>query len=78
MDQKTCLALPHHFTHLGVCYPGENAYIGITNPQNPGPVTFTVASAPEPSTFVLMLLAAGIFIVMRGFRPRASTGSTAR
>jgi hypothetical protein len=55
MTQDECLALPSHFTHLGVCYPASSAIIQLSNPQNPPPVTFTVTdpkpvAAPEIST----------------------------
>lgn len=71
MNQQTCLALPHHFTHLGVCYPGENAYIGISNPTNPHQVSFTVG-APEPGTFSLMAIGLLALIAARCVRPARS------
>jgi hypothetical protein len=54
MTQDECLASPHHFTHLGVCYAGSSATIQLSNPRNPQPATFSV---PEPSTSALFALA---------------------
>jgi hypothetical protein len=46
MTQDECLASPSHFTHLGVCYPGSNASIQLSSPQNPQPATFSITSQP--------------------------------
>lgn len=60
--QEECMVSPHHFTHLGVCYEGDVAYITLSNPDNPQPVQFTVgstpASVPEPSVALLFAAAA--------------------
>ncbi len=50
MTQDECLALPGHFTHPGVCYPGSSASLIISNPNNPQPVQFHATSVPEPAT----------------------------
>lgn len=55
MTQQECLNTASHFTHLGVCYPGSNASLTLSDPNNPQPVNFTVV--PEPSTNALMVLA---------------------
>jgi hypothetical protein len=54
MTQDECLASLHHFTHLGVCYPGSSASIQLSSPNNPQPATFSV---PEPSTAMLFGIA---------------------
>ena len=46
MTQEDCLALPSHFTHLGICYPGSSASIELSSPQNPQVATFTVGDPP--------------------------------
>jgi hypothetical protein len=68
MTQAECLSSPHHFTHLGVCYPGSNAYIGISSPQNPQPVSFSVV--PEPSSLALFVLGAVFMGIWRTRRFR--------
>ncbi len=35
MTQAECLASPHHFIYLAVCYEGTNATIQISSPQSP-------------------------------------------
>ena len=57
MTQDECLASPHHFTHLGVCYPGSVAYIGLSSADHPTPVKFTTTSVPEPATAALFAVA---------------------
>jgi hypothetical protein len=45
--------------HLNVCYAGDVAWIGISSPQNPQPVTFHTTGAvgvPEPGAFALMVI----------------------
>jgi uncharacterized protein (TIGR03382 family) len=59
MTQGECLASPHHFTHLGVCYPGDVAYIQVSSPDNPQPATFYVGQStavPELAIWPLLLL----------------------
>lgn len=70
MTQDECLTSPHHFTHLGVCYPGTNANINISSPQDPQPATFTVTSVPEPSTSALFAVALIVGAVVRLRRRR--------
>ena len=65
MSQDECLASSHHFTHLGVCYPGSVAWIGISSPDNPQPATFSV---PEPSTAALFAIALVVGVVMLRIR----------
>ena len=57
MTQDECLASPHHFTHLGVCYPGTSASITVSDPNHPQPVNFKVSLVPEPSTLALFVCA---------------------
>ena len=57
MTQDECLASPHHFTSLGVCYPGTNATITLSDPNHPQPVNFKVSSVREPSTVALFVCA---------------------
>ena len=73
MTQDQCLALPSHFTHLGVCYPGNSASIQISSPQHPQPVTFKVTSVPEPSTGALFALALILGVLSLRIRPRSGT-----
>jgi PEP-CTERM motif len=73
VTQDECLASPHHFTHLGVCYPGTNASIQISSPQHPQPVTFSATSVPEPSTAALLVLALVVGVVAVRIRARART-----
>jgi hypothetical protein len=63
MTQNECLASPHHFTHLGICYSGSVAYVGLSAADHPAPVTFTTTSVPEPSTAALFAVA----LVVGGF-----------
>lgn len=76
MDQQDCLLTPSHFTYLGVCYPGSNASINLSNPNAPQPVHFTVGQingptsapelhTPEPSTIALFVCAALIALAMK-------------
>jgi hypothetical protein len=46
---KACLTLASHFTYLGVCYPGSNASLTLSNPNNPQPVNFTAQRSTPPS-----------------------------
>jgi len=64
MTQDECLAPPHHFTHLGVCYPGSVAYIGLSSADHPAPVTFSTSSVPEPSTAALLAIALVVTVVL--------------
>jgi hypothetical protein len=64
MTQDDCLASPHHFTHLGVCYVGSSATIQLSNPNNPQPATFSVV--PEPSTAALFAVALVVGVVLHG------------
>jgi len=66
MTQDECLSSPHHFTYLGVCYPGTNASIQISSPQHPQPVTFSATSVPEPSTAALFGVALAVAVVFHG------------
>ena len=71
MTQNECLAALHHFTHLGICYPGSVAYVGLTSADHPTPVTFSVKSVPEPSTAALFAIALVVGVVsvrIRGVR----------
>jgi hypothetical protein len=67
MTQDECLVSPHHFTHLGVCYPGSVAWIGISSPDNPQPVTFQVG-VPEPGAIALMITGIVVLWVSRACR----------
>ena len=69
MTQEECLLSPHHFTHLGVCYPGDVAWIGISNPQNPQPVSFVTVA--EPAAFPLFMLGLAIAALTTRHRRRA-------
>lgn len=51
MTQDQCLQTPHHWTHYGVCHVGD------ANLQLHGLSMGGTTGVPEPSTFVLMLLA---------------------
>jgi hypothetical protein len=73
MGQEECLASPHHFTYLGVCYEGTNATIQISSPQHPQPVTFKATSVPEPSTAVLLATALIVGVVTSRIRLRRAT-----
>jgi hypothetical protein len=82
MTQDPCLTLPHHFTHLGVCYPGSSATIQISSPDHPQPVTFKVTSVPEPGAaplfaVALILGALSLRIGPRGGRKALSSGRAA-
>jgi len=57
ITQAECLQLPHHFTYLDVCYPGDVAWVGLSNPTDPQPVSFKTGftSVPEPSTTALFM-----------------------
>jgi hypothetical protein len=44
MTQEQCLALPSHFTHENVCYPGSNATIQLHG------LTMGATSVPEPGS----------------------------
>jgi hypothetical protein len=74
MTQDQCLSLPSHFTHLGVCYPGNQASLQLSNPNNPGPVKFTATSVPEPGTGALFALA--LILGVLSLRIRACGGTT--
>lgn len=49
MTQQQCLQQPTHWTHYGICYPG-NATIQLHSANG--------YSVPEPSTLGLFMLAA--------------------
>ena len=77
MTQDQCLQLPHHFTHdsgdgLGmVCYPGDVAWIDLSNPNNPQDVHFHTnggTAVPEPGSWALFAVAALVALV---FNPRS-------
>lgn len=72
MSQEHCLASPHHFTHLGVCYPGSVAYVGLSSVEHPQPATFSVKSVPEPATSALFALALLVLLFVR-IKPRRGT-----
>ena len=72
MDQSTCLSLPSHFTHLGTCYPGSNATLQLSNPNDPQPVDFHTTGVPEPQILPLLIL--GLTALLCG-RRAASRGS---
>lgn len=74
MTQDQCLALPSHFTHLGVCYPGTNASLNLSNPNAPQPVSFTTngaTSVPEPSTAALFAVALVLGALLKRSRRKA-------
>jgi PEP-CTERM motif len=73
MTQEECLASPHHFTHLGVCYPGNQAYLTLSNPNDPQPVKFTSTSVPEPSTAALFALALILCLLFARIRRRGGS-----
>jgi hypothetical protein len=73
MTQDECLASPHHFTYLGVCYLGTNASIQISSPQHPQPVTFSATSVPELSTSDLFVLALVVSLASVRISTRAKT-----
>ena len=64
MTQNECLSSPHHFTHLDVCYPGDVAWIDMSNPENPQPENFHVTSVTEPGTAMLFVIAAVIAVLL--------------
>jgi len=70
MTQDDCLASPSHFTHLGVCYPGSVAYVGLSSADHPAPVTFSVTSVPEPGALGLMVIGIVALRVSRACRTR--------
>jgi hypothetical protein len=73
MTQDECLASPHHFTYLGVCYPGSVAWIGISSPDNPQPVTFHSTGAvgvPEPGALALIVIGLVALQMSRASRRR--------
>jgi hypothetical protein len=73
MTQDECLASPHHFTHLGVCYPGTNASITLLDPNHPQPVNFKVPSVAEPATAALFALALTLGVLSLRVRARGGT-----
>jgi len=73
VTQDECLASPHHFTYLGVCYPGSNASIQMSIPQHPQTVTFSATSVPEPSTSALFVLALVVSLASVRIRTRGGT-----
>jgi hypothetical protein len=64
MTQEQCLQLPHHATHLGVCYPGSNFSLTLSNPNNPQSVDWH--NVPEPGTLMLAAVAAIVWRIARG------------
>jgi hypothetical protein len=73
MTQDECLASPHHFTYLGVCYPGSVAYVQLSSANDPKPASFSTngaTSVPEPSTAVLFALALVLGVLSSRIRPR--------
>jgi len=72
MTQDECLQLPSHFTHLGVCYPGSVAYVGLSSADHPQPTTFSVTSVPEPSTFALFAAALVLGVLSSLIRSRSA------
>ena len=72
MTQDQCLSLPSHFTHLGTCYPGSNATLQLSNPNDPQPVDFHTTGVPEPQVLSLLLLG---LIAVYGGRRRPLRGS---
>lgn len=75
MTQDECLALPNHFTHLGICCPGSVAWVGLSSPQDPQPVQFSTnaTSVPEPSTAALFALGLVLGVFILRIRPRGGT-----
>jgi hypothetical protein len=73
MTQDECLASPHHFVHLNVCYPGSVAYVGLSSANDPKPATFSVTSVPEPATGGLLALALMLGVLLLRIRPRGGT-----
>jgi len=72
MTQEECLASPHHFTHLGVCYPGNQAYLQLSDPNHPQPVNFQTTSVPEPGTAGLFAIALVVGAVALRIRLRGA------
>jgi hypothetical protein len=75
MTQDDCFELPHHATHLGICYPGDSFSITLGSADGTtvwhddfhavGPT-----SVPEPSTSALFALAAVMWLLL--YRRRRS------
>jgi len=74
MTQDECLASPHHFTHLDVCYPGSVAYVGLSSADHPQPVTFSTSSVPEPGALALLVIGLAALGMSRAYRRTSRTG----
>jgi hypothetical protein len=72
MTQEECLASPHHFTHLGVCYPGGVAYVQLSSANDPKQATFT--TVPEPSMLALFAVALVVGVVALRIRGGTKLG----
>jgi hypothetical protein len=73
MPQDECLVSPHHFTYLGVCYPGSVAYVQLSSANDPRPASFSVTSVPEPTTAALFALALVLGVLSSRIRVRGGT-----
>lgn len=72
MTQNECHASPSHFVHLGVCYPGSVAWIGLSSANDPKPASFTTngaTSVPEPATGMLLALGLILCLLFARIRP---------
>jgi len=76
MNQDECLASPHHFVHLNVCYPGSVAYVGLSSANDPKPASFSTngaTSVPEPATGMLFALGLVLCLLFARISPHGGT-----
>ena len=71
MTQDECLASPHHATYEGVCYPGSQFSLTLSDPSHPQPVNFH--SVQEPATGGLFALALVLGVFSLRIRARGGT-----
>jgi hypothetical protein len=70
MTQEDCFDLPHHATHLGVCYPGDAFEITLGSVSGGTTVwhddfhAVGGASVPEPGSSGLFVLALAMWLVL--------------